>query len=74
MHLESIGFKVHKWVCDGAAPKRKFFFINGVEEEKRGRQDWAGNAYALERKIFFHIRCASPLKNYQKQFRKFTLK
>ena len=35
--LESIGFKVHNWVCDGAAPNRWFFLINGLEEEKRGR-------------------------------------
>ena len=51
--LESIGFKVCNWVCDGAAPNRMFFLINGLEEEKRGRQYWTVNRYAPERKIFF---------------------
>ena len=51
--LESIGFKVHIWVCDGATPNRRFFLINGMEEEKRGRQYWTVNRYAPERKIFF---------------------
>ena len=36
--LESISFIVRNWVCDGAAPSRKFFLINSLEEEKRGRQ------------------------------------
>ena len=27
--LESIGFKDRNWVCDGAAPNRRFFLING---------------------------------------------
>lgn len=62
MHWESIGFKVHDWVYDGAEPNRKFFVINGVEEEKRGRQDRTGNTYAPERKTFFRIRYSSPLK------------
>ena len=52
--LESIGFKVHIWVCDGAAPNRRFFLINGMEEEKRGRQYWTVNRYAPERKIFLN--------------------
>ena len=51
--LESIGFKVRNQVCDGAAPNRRFFLINGMEEEKRGRQYWTVNRYAPERKIFF---------------------
>ena len=51
--LESIGFKVRNWVRDGAAPNRRFFLINGLEEEKRGRQYWTVNSYAPKRKIFF---------------------
>ena len=51
--LESIGFKIRNWVCDGAAPNKKFVLINGLEEEKRGRQYWTVKRYALERKIFF---------------------
>ena len=51
--LESTGFKVRNWVCDGAAPNRRFFLINGLEEEKRGRQYWTVNRYAPEKKIFF---------------------
>ena len=51
--LESIGFKVRNWVCVGAAPKRRLFLINGLEEEKRGRQYRTVNRYAPERKIFF---------------------
>ena len=51
--LESIGFQVRKWVCDGAASNRRFFLINDMEEEKRGRQYWTVNRYAPERKIFF---------------------
>ena len=35
--LESIGFKVCNWVCDGAATDKSIFLINGLEEEKRGR-------------------------------------
>ena len=50
--LESIGFKVCNWVCDGAAPNRRFFLSNGLEEEKRGRQYWTVNRYAPEKKIF----------------------
>ena len=51
--LESIGFKVRNWVCDVAAPNRRFFLINGLEEEKRGRQYWTVNRYASKGKIFF---------------------
>ena len=51
--LESIGFKVRNWVQDGAAPNRRSFFINGLEEEKRGRQYWTMNRYAPEQKFFF---------------------
>ena len=41
------------YICDGAAPNRRFFLINGLEEEKRGRQYWTVNSYAPKRKIFF---------------------
>ena len=72
--LESIGFKVRNWVCDGAAPNRRIFLINGLEEEKRGRQYWTVNRKKKRKKDFLYIRCSSPLKYYQKQFRKFTWK
>ena len=32
--LDGIGFKVFNWECDGAAPNKRFFLINGLEEEK----------------------------------------
>ena len=31
--LESIGFKVRAWTCDGASPNRKIFKINSVNED-----------------------------------------
>ena len=40
-------------VLDGAAAYRSFFLINGLKEEKIGRQYWTVNGYAPERKIFF---------------------
>ena len=60
--LESIGFKVRNWVCDGAAPNSRFFLINGLEEEKRGRQYWTVNRYAPERKLFFILDVPHLLK------------
>ena len=51
--LESIGFKVRNWVCDGTATNKSFFLINGLEEDEKGRQYWTVNRYAPERKIFF---------------------
>ena len=46
--LECIGSKVCAWVCNGASPNRKFFKINGVEENY-----WTWNIFDMPRKIYF---------------------
>ena len=54
MHLDSIGFKVCSWVCDGAAPNRKFFLISGWK--KRKEEDKTGPGIHMHQKeIFFFI-------------------
>ena len=45
--LESIGFYVRAWVCDGASPNRKFFKINALKEDY-----WTWNLFDPTRKIF----------------------
>lgn len=48
--LESIGFKVRAWVCDGAPPNRKLFRMN---ENSKEEFYFTTNQYAPDRKIYF---------------------
>ena len=47
--LESIGFKVRAWVCDGASPNRKCFKINGVG----AAGNWMWSLFDPTRKVYF---------------------
>ena len=50
--LESLGFKVRAWVCDGAAPNRKFFKINAINNYDNIGY-YTINKYDPTRKIYF---------------------
>ena len=52
--LESIGFKVRAWVCDGASPNRKFFKIaQSLENCDSDPVYWTENPFDHSRRIYF---------------------
>ena len=49
--LQTIGFKVRVWVCDGATPNRKCFKINATDDDNNYYN--TVNQFAPERQIYF---------------------
>eukprot|EP00111_Clytia_hemisphaerica_P004585 TCONS_00013167-protein len=51
--LESIGFKVRAWICDGASPNRKFFTISQSFSKDGDTFYWTENPFDQTRKLYF---------------------
>ena len=72
--MEMTGFHVRAFVCDGAAPNRRFYQLHRLPDEINVSQDgvvfWATNRYAESRRIYFICDAPHLLKTLRNNLEK----